>query len=137
MDVKKANTQVQAACSMLICCAVELYEAAKDELTLEAKLIDGRKISVNIKEVVETENETADNWISVEDGLPENEDEVLVWYEYFRYGSYNRMFRTYGLARYIQRYDMWSGDDLNGTAVKVLRWQPLPKPPKEADDENE
>ena len=59
MDVKKANTQVQAACSMLISCAVGLYEAAKDELTLEAKLIDGRKISITIKEVEEADDENS------------------------------------------------------------------------------
>lgn len=60
MDVKKANTQVQAVCNMLVSCAVHLYEAEKDELTLEAKLIDGRKISITIKEVEEADDENSE-----------------------------------------------------------------------------
>lgn len=69
-------------------------------------------------------------WIGVNEALPANGYEVLVWYEYFRYGEYNCMYQTYGLARYIQQYNMWSGEDLNGTDVKVLYWQPLPEPPE-------
>lgn len=37
-------------------------------------------------------------WISVKDRLPEDGKEVLCWYEYFRYGNYNRMFQTYGIG---------------------------------------
>ena len=37
-------------------------------------------------------------WISVKDGLPEDGKKVLCWYEYFRYGNYNRMFQTYGIG---------------------------------------
>ena len=69
---------------------------------------------------------TVSKWISVDEALPENGNEVLVWYEYFRYGEYNCMSQTYGLGSYIQEYSMWS---LNGTKVKVLYWQPLPEPP--------
>ena len=74
-------------------------------------------------------------WTSVDEALPDNGDEVLVWYEYFRYGEYNCMYQTYGLARYIQEYDRWSGEDLNVTRVKVLYWRPLPEPPKENKNE--
>lgn len=70
---------------------------------------------------------TVSKWISVDEALPENGNEVLVWYEYFRYGEYNCMYQTYGLGRYIQEYSMWS---LNGIKVKVLYWQPLPEPPE-------
>ena len=36
-------------------------------------------------------------WISVKDKMPEDGKEVLCWYEYFRYGNYNRMFQTCGI----------------------------------------
>lgn len=78
-----------------------------------------------------------DNWIDCEDRLPERNEYVLVWYEYFRYGDYNCMWRTYGLAHYDSSYQMWFGDDLNGTRVKVLAWQPLPTLPSKYRNEME
>ena len=69
---------------------------------------------------------SSDGWISAEEKVPDNDKSVLVWYEYYRYGDYNCMWQDYGIARYIGR---WTGDDLNGSCVKVLAWQPLPEPP--------
>lgn len=71
---------------------------------------------------------TVTKWTSVDKALPDNGNEVLIWYEYFRYGEYNCMYQTYGLARYI--HGSWTGEDLNATKVKVLYWQPLPEPPE-------
>lgn len=68
-----------------------------------------------------------DDWIPVEDGLPESGEKVLVWYEYFRYGEYNRMFQTHGIG---WQYDgHWSGD-VSGTKARCIAWRPLPKPYK-------
>lgn len=66
----------------------------------------------------------ADGWISVEEGLPEDGQEVLVWYEYFRYGEYNRMFKTYGIGWQFDGH--WSGD-VCGTKARCIAWQPLPE----------
>lgn len=57
MDVKETNSTVQAICRMIVSCSVELYNAAQDKITLEAKLKDGRKISITIKEVEEADDE--------------------------------------------------------------------------------
>lgn len=67
-------------------------------------------------------------WISVKDGLPEDGKEVLCWYEYFRYGSYNRMFQTYGIGHCYNK--TWCGEVANGTRSRVIAWMPLPEPPK-------
>lgn len=67
-------------------------------------------------------------WISVDEHLPETDDEVLVWYEYFRHGRYNRMVQTYGLSQYIPQTKVWLTCTL-GTNAKVLYWMPLPKAP--------
>lgn len=68
-------------------------------------------------------------WINVNDELPENGEDVLCWYEYFRYGSYNCMYQTYGIGYCFNGH--WAGEVMNGTKCRVLAWQPLPAPPKE------
>ena len=72
-------------------------------------------------------------WINVKDRLPKDGEVVLCWYEYFRYGKYNRMYQTYGIG--YQYNDNWGGEVSNGEKCKVLYWQPLPKPPKEEVNE--
>lgn len=67
-------------------------------------------------------------WIPVTERLPEDGDVVLCWYEYFRFGEYNRMYRTYGIGYYIN--GMWGGDVSSGRNTKVLAWMPLPDGPE-------
>ena len=71
-------------------------------------------------------------WISVKERLPEEGKEVLCWYEYFRYGSYNRMFQTYGIGQCYNK--MWCGEVANGIRARVIAWMPLPKPPGGEND---
>ena len=47
-------------------------------------------------------------WIPCSERLPKDGEDVLCWYEYFRYGNYNRMFRTFGIGH--QYYGTWSGE---------------------------
>lgn len=68
-------------------------------------------------------------WISIKDRLPENGEDVLCWYEYFRYGNYNRLFQTYGIGYQFNGH--WSGEVGQGRQTRVIAWQPLPEPPKE------
>ena len=68
------------------------------------------------------------DWIPVEERLPEADAPVLCWYEYFRYGEYNQMYRTYGIGYCIN--GRWCGEVSNGRNAKVLAWMPLPEPPE-------
>lgn len=74
-------------------------------------------------------------WIPCSEGLPEDGEDVLCWYEYFRYGEYKCMFQTFGIG--YQYFGFWGGEVSTGRNAKVLAWMPLPEPPKEGDVENE
>lgn len=73
-------------------------------------------------------------WIPVSERLPEEDTNVLCWYEYFRYGNYNKMYQTYGVGTYFGRFG-WAGD-ITGDQARVIAWMPLPKPyqPQESED---
>ena len=82
----------------------------------------------NIQSIMELPAVSVPQWISVKDRLPEDGEDVLIWYEYFRYGSYNRMYKTYEIA---YQYDgFWSGVNPLGQKARVFAWMPLPEPPK-------
>lgn len=72
-------------------------------------------------------------WISVKDRLPEDGENVLIWYEYYRYGSYNRMYTTYEIAYQYNGHWAGAGDSL-GQLARVFAWMPLPDPPKGEND---
>lgn len=69
-----------------------------------------------------------DLWIPCSERLPENGIDILVCFEYFRYGHYNRLFKTIGIS-YVYNGE-WSGF-INGSSgwrdFNILAWQPLPE----------
>ena len=71
-------------------------------------------------------------WISCSERLPEEGEDVLVWFEYFRYGEYNGLYQTTGIG-YVWKGD-WSGF-VNGSSgwhqLRIIAWQPLPPAYKE------
>jgi len=78
-------------------------------------------------ECVYQRTETHD-WIPVTERLPEEYKDVLCYYEYFRYGDYNCVFRTIDRGYYGN--GRWGGEAGQGHKNKVLAWMPLPEPYK-------
>lgn len=78
------------------------------------------------------EDQKGGEWIPCRERLPEEGEEVLVWYEYFRYGSYNDMYQTYGIGYFYN--NNWGGD-VRGKNAKCIAWMPLPLAYKEGGAE--
>lgn len=68
------------------------------------------------------------HWVPVNEDLPPDGQYVLCWYEYFRYGEYNRMYQTFGIG--YQFHGIWGGEVARGSKTRVLAWMPLPNPPE-------
>lgn len=69
------------------------------------------------------------HWVLADEKLPPEGQDVLCWYEYFRFGEYYRMYQTFGIG--YQFNGNWGGEVAQGQKAKVLAWMPLPKPPEE------
>ena len=71
-------------------------------------------------------------WSPASEKPAEDLTDVLVYFEYYRYGSYNCMFRTFGISYTV--HGEWSCF-VNGQSgwryLNILYWMPLPEPPKE------
>lgn len=87
--------------------------------------------------IVGNEEEHNNGWICCSEMLPENDDDVLCWYEYrimqgTHEGEMNQKFEIGNYSKYFKR---WFGEVSCGQDCKVIAWMPLPEPYKESDEE--
>lgn len=70
-------------------------------------------------------------WISVEDRLPENYSDCLIYkaVPFEKKDSRKRIELSY----YIQEYGFY----MYGNKRRVTHWMPLPEPPKESEEKDE
>lgn len=105
-----------------------IKELKKNSIFEAITNVEGKNIYKIIEEQPKIE------WIPVEERLPEPFTDVLVWFEYFRYGNYNCLYQTYGISQTIS-FDGKSiqlSDFVNGVSgwhkLRIIAWMPLPKP---------
>lgn len=70
-------------------------------------------------------------WIPVSERLPEDLQQVLVWYEYWHWKA-EELKPEYGIGWRFR--GLWCGDPGMVQKLRVIAWMPLPKPPKEEQD---
>lgn len=117
----------------------------EQEQTIEGaiyKAVQGLDISVSKDELIKAlrydreqydhgyhDGYYADKWVNCSDRLPKDGEPVLVWFEYFRYGSYNRVFQTVGIGYPYRGEWLFINDQSGWQDLKVYAWQPLPTRP--------
>lgn len=95
-----------------------------------------RVILQNIDDMPTVDPVKHGRWIPCSERLPEDYTDVLVWFEYFRYGDYNCLYQTYGIGDYSTEYDSWMINHETGWhKLRVIAWMPLPEPYKMDGDE--
>lgn len=108
----------------------ELREKLKDYEDADEQ---GRLFKLAVSE----EEEQNDGWIPCSERLPENDDDVLCWYEYrIMQGTHEgEMNWKFGIGYYNKYFKRWGGEVSCGRDYKVIAWRPLPEPYKENEEE--
>ena len=109
----------------------EYLEAVRIVLDMETHNSISKKMIISVcKWLVEIAEKAVSpyRWIPVERLFPEDYTDVLVWFEYFRYGDYNRMCATHGIGNYSKEYNSWTINHETGWKdLHVFAWMPLPE----------
>lgn len=124
IEALKAQLSSKDATSDLISrqAAIDALMAAIDDVGI----LDGADIKVVFDNLPPVQPEP--QWIPVEREFPEDYTDVLVWFEYFRYGDYNCLYQTHGIGTYVANYNSWTINHESGWKdLRVIAWMPLPK----------
>ena len=108
-------------------------QAAIDAMEESKRIyVDRRVIIGKMQDIVSNlpSAQPEQQWILCGERLPKDFEDVLVWYEYFKYGEYNRMYQTWDVGYYISEFNRWGGG-VTGQKIRAIAWMPLPEPPKE------
>lgn len=129
-------TQFSKGETPVIAISAELNIMDATEIFDEYNRIGKERFGEDGKEI-ETAPEYRGGWIRSEDRMPEDDEDVLVWFEYFRFGEYQRLFQMAGIGRTWR--GEWSGF-VNGSSgwrdLRIIAWQPLPEPYREEQEDN-
>lgn len=107
----------------------EMYEGLDGGKILSEAADTIESLSEKLTDMERPAEDCGGGWIPCKERLPEDGVDVLVWFEYFRYGEYDRLFQTKGISYTFN--GEWSGF-VNGSSgwnqLRIIAWQPLPEP---------
>lgn len=164
----ESKFEVSELVQILRCCARDDYvcdecPANCGENTCEDKGAKRQAADMLEKLAAERDAQKPDEWSSVKDGPPKNEQEVLIycnrdgfkfvcpaiyedgtmltqnsrwnWYDIEEYGTYSEENDDYFVAKGWWENRQFTPDDVYNCPVdcEVTHWMPLPKPPKEEE----
>lgn len=89
--------------------------------------IDNILMRVDRFETKFADGQPVNQWISVDDKLPDSDTTVLVWYTA---DSLFGRFGDYGVTHY-RKSSGWSKASLIGDDQAIFYWMPLPEPPQD------
>ena len=98
-------------------------------LHVDTDCVMGMETTEAINMAIKALEQPEQRWIPcTPDTMPDDYTDVLVWFEYFRYGDYNRLYQTHGIGDYSSEYDSWMINHESGwKKLRVFAWMPLPE----------
>lgn len=103
-------------------------EDEKKQAQCEGLLSFAMGFKVSIKIVNELAEKYNNGWIPCSQRLPDDDKEVLCWYEYriMQGTCVGEITQRYGIGWYSKHFKNWFGEVAYGRDCRVIAWQPLP-----------
>lgn len=77
-------------------------------------VIEAKDMAIKALEQEPSSSENPNRWIPCSERLPDTDDYVLCWYEYYHW-SQEKVLPEYGLGCYLKETSAWFGEVANGS----------------------